>query len=115
MIDQELKPILELGMQRQHTDLFITRLIYTSIGDKQELKQAGIMRKLLDLIKKKYKDDLMENLLQEEYSSSLIGTHGSGAGDVESGGAQAMGVGKAAKKKKKKPKETNPDNDQTNG
>ena len=85
-------------------------MIYTSLGDKSELKQAGLLRKLLDLIKKKYKDDLMENLLQEEYSS-LLATNGSGAGDVESGGTQAMAVGKAAKKKKKKAKDTNPEND----
>ena len=77
-------------------------MIYTSLGDKSELKQAGLLRKLLDLIKKKYKDDLMENLLQEEYSS-LLATNGSGAGDVA--------VGKAAKKKKKKAKDTNPEND----
>lgn len=29
----------------------------------------NVNRKFLDLIKKKYKDDLMENLLQEEYQS----------------------------------------------
>ena len=57
-------------MQRTQTDYFITRLIYTCLGDKYDLKQVPIMRKLLDFIKKKYKDDLMENLLQEEYSSS---------------------------------------------
>jgi hypothetical protein len=85
-------------------------LIYTSLGDKSELKQAAILRKLLDLIKKKYKDDLMENLLQEEYSSTIGGagaTNSGGIGDIESGGATGMGTGKTAKKKKKKAKEPN--------
>jgi hypothetical protein len=50
-------------MQKTQTDYFITRLIFTSLGDKLDLKQVPIMRKLLDFIKKKYKDDLMENLL----------------------------------------------------
>ena len=50
-------------MQRTQTDYFISRMIYTSLGDKLELKQVPIMRKLLEFIKKKYKDDLMENLL----------------------------------------------------
>ena len=50
-------------MQRTQTDYFITRLIYTSLGDKLDLKQVPLLRKLLDLVKKKYKDDLMENLL----------------------------------------------------
>jgi hypothetical protein len=63
-----LKPIIDLAMQKFNTDYFVSRLIYTSLGDKMELKQAALMRKLFDLIKKKYKDDLMENLLKEEYS-----------------------------------------------
>jgi hypothetical protein len=49
---------------------------------------VGISRKFLDLIKKKYKDDLMDNLLQEEYSKT--------------GPSQNNTQGKAMKKKKKK-------------
>ena len=40
----------------------ISSLIYTTM-DRFQLKIYPIQRKLLDLIKKKYKDDLMENLL----------------------------------------------------
>ena len=63
MLEHELRSILEIAMQRTQTDYFISRMIYTSLGDKLELKQVPIMRKLLEFIKKKYKDDLMENLL----------------------------------------------------
>ena len=63
MLEHELRSILEIAMQRTQTDYFISRMIYTSLGDKLDLKQVPIMRKLLEFIKKKYKDDLMENLL----------------------------------------------------
>lgn len=45
--------------------------MYTSF-DRIELKQVALVRKFLDLIKKKYKDDLMENLLKEEYTTITI-------------------------------------------
>jgi hypothetical protein len=47
----------------------ISSLMYTPM-DRFQLKIYPIQRKLLELIKKKYKDDLMENLLQEEYSGT---------------------------------------------
>lgn len=49
-------------------------------------------RKFFEMVKKKYKDDLMENLLQEEYSKA------SGPNSQSQGVSQS----KAFKKKKKK-------------
>lgn len=42
--------------------------MYTSF-ERSIQRQVSIHRKFLDLIKKKFKDDLMENLLQEEYQT----------------------------------------------
>ena len=67
LVDLELRPIFDLATSRTATDQFIIRLLYTQLDSKAELKQGPLVRKLLDLIKKKYKDDLMENLLLEEY------------------------------------------------
>jgi len=49
-------------------------------------------RKFFDMVKKKYKDDLMDNLLQEEYSKASGSTSQS----------QGVSQSKAFKKKKKK-------------
>jgi hypothetical protein len=43
--------------------------MYTTF-DRSPQRQVNLNRKFLDLIKKKFKDDLMENLLQEEYQTT---------------------------------------------
>ena len=44
-------------------------LVYSSFT-KSGQRIVAMSRKFLEMIKKKYKDDLMDNLLQEEYSKS---------------------------------------------
>ena len=61
-VDFELRGIIELSMRPGSEFELISSLIYTAM-DRFQLKIYPIQRKLLDLIKKKYKDDLMENLL----------------------------------------------------
>ena len=43
----------------------MSQLVYTKFGNTHH-RQVIIIKTFLDLIKKKYKDDLMENLLLEE-------------------------------------------------
>ena len=61
-VDFELRGIVELAMRPGSEFELISSLMYTPM-DRFQLKIQPIQRKMLDLIKKKYKDDLMENLL----------------------------------------------------
>ena len=57
-----MRGIVELAMRPGSEFELISSLMYTPM-DRFQLKIYPIQRKMLDLIKKKYKDDLMENLL----------------------------------------------------
>jgi len=77
-------------------------LMYTML-DRFQLKIFPIQRKLLDLIKKKYKDDLMENLLQEEYLGSAANKANNHSNHMSNNLTNNLGQSKSFKKKKKKP------------
>jgi hypothetical protein len=101
-VNIELKAIIDLAMRNGNEFEMIGSLIYTAL-DRFQLQIYPVQRKLLDLIKKKYKDDLMENLLLEEYCGSGSQKMSSKESAASSQPASNVGQSKSFKKKKKKP------------
>jgi len=101
-VDFELRGIVELAMRSGSEFEMIGSLMFTML-DRFQLKIFPIQRKLLDLIKKKYKDDLMENLLQEEYLGSAANKANNHSNHMSNNLTNNLGQSKSFKKKKKKP------------
>jgi len=64
-IDQEVRFYIDLSQREGYEREMINALMYTKF-DNTHHRQVLICKIFLDLIKRKYKDDLMENLLLEE-------------------------------------------------
>jgi hypothetical protein len=96
-----LRGIVELAMRPGSEFELISSLMYTPM-DRFHLKIQPIQRKMLDLIKKKYKDDLMENLLQEEYLGSGANKANNNSNNMSNQPSNNLAQSKSFKKKKKK-------------
>lgn len=63
--EQELNFYIDMSQRHGYEHEMMSQLVYTKFGNTHH-RQVLISKTFLDLIKKKYKDDLMENLLLEE-------------------------------------------------